>query len=194
MHIEQHIPFRTFYGKQKKKKLPWDNAPGNRPAAGTSRWHTACQALRSPRSPTFKGKKEKKESRGGSRQEEGEMKTKPQPLEVIGDLVLETGRGVDLPFHQLFLEPIASDLAQGLRSTDAHEEKFRTKRERGNRMRGRNRKTMIDEGIGRRGERPPCEKRRRSWSCFCGSGGEDVCCAERERERERREPSIMHLI
>lgn len=36
------------------------------------------------------------------------------PLEIIGDLVLEAGRGIDLPFHEFLLEPIAGDLAQSL--------------------------------------------------------------------------------
>lgn len=43
------------------------------------------------------------------------MTIKSQPLNVIGDLVFEAGRGVDLPFRQLLLEPIVGDLAQHLR-------------------------------------------------------------------------------
>jgi hypothetical protein len=39
---------------------------------------------------------------------------KAAPLEVIGDLVLEPGGGVLLPLGELFLQPIASDLAQRL--------------------------------------------------------------------------------
>lgn len=36
------------------------------------------------------------------------------PLEIVRDLVLEAGGGVDLPFDELLLEPVARDLAQGL--------------------------------------------------------------------------------
>lgn len=39
---------------------------------------------------------------------------KAAPLEVIGDLVLEPGGGVELPLGELLLQPIASDLAQRL--------------------------------------------------------------------------------
>jgi hypothetical protein len=39
---------------------------------------------------------------------------KAAPLEVIGDLVLEPDGGVLLPLGELFLQPIASDLAQRL--------------------------------------------------------------------------------
>uniref|UniRef100_A0A2P2LDS5 Putative ubiquitin-conjugating enzyme E2 16 n=2 Tax=Rhizophora mucronata TaxID=61149 RepID=A0A2P2LDS5_RHIMU len=35
-------------------------------------------------------------------------------LEIVGDFVLETDRRVDLPLHQLFLEPIARNLTQCL--------------------------------------------------------------------------------
>jgi hypothetical protein len=45
-------------------------------------------------------------ARGGER--------KAAPLEVIGDLVLEPGRGAELPLRELLLQPIASDLAQRL--------------------------------------------------------------------------------
>jgi len=39
---------------------------------------------------------------------------KAAPLEIIGDLVLEPGGGVELPLGELLLQPIASDLAQRL--------------------------------------------------------------------------------
>ena len=35
-------------------------------------------------------------------------------MKIIGDLVFETGRRIDLPLEKLFLEPIASNLTQSL--------------------------------------------------------------------------------
>lgn len=35
-------------------------------------------------------------------------------MEIIGDFVLESRGGIDLPFDQLFLESVAGDLAQSL--------------------------------------------------------------------------------
>lgn len=36
-------------------------------------------------------------------------------MEIIGDFVFETCRGIDLPLQELLLEPIASNLTQSLK-------------------------------------------------------------------------------
>ena len=48
------------------------------------------------------------------------LKNQILPLEIIGDFVFETGKRVDLPLYQLFLQPIARYLTQGLK----HQNKF----------------------------------------------------------------------
>jgi hypothetical protein len=58
-------------------------------------------------------KKKGKRNKGGIAGREDAVR-KAAPLEVIGDLVLEPGGGVELPLGELLLQPIASDLAQRL--------------------------------------------------------------------------------
>ena len=41
------------------------------------------------------------------------------PLEIVCDFVLETSGGIDLPLHELFLEPIAGNLTQILKHTSS---------------------------------------------------------------------------
>lgn len=44
----------------------------------------------------------------------GASKLNDPPLKVISDPVLEARRGVDLPFKELLLQPVAGDFAQCL--------------------------------------------------------------------------------
>jgi hypothetical protein len=48
------------------------------------------------------------------KQKSTKRKEKGRPLEIVSDLVFETGRRIHLPLQELLLEPIASNLTQNL--------------------------------------------------------------------------------
>lgn len=118
-------------------------------------------------------------------------RVKGQPWEVIGDLVLESRRGVDLPFHQLLLEPVARDLTQRLRRIRPNSLRleggfFKEWRKKGDWSRlekesVKRRRRRIGLTL-REGAEELVMLRRRRWE---GGGGGAGCDPERERERRK---------
>lgn len=67
-------------------------------------------------------------------------------MEIVGDFVLETGGGIDLPLHELFLEPIAGNLAQILNPKPHQNQKLkRTQKEREKGIEEREREIRLRE-------------------------------------------------
>lgn len=80
-------------------------------------------------------------------------------MEIVGDLVVESRRRTDLPFHQLFLEPVACNLAQ----TQLHNI---------NKNQLQIMRDEKQEKEKKKKTREPCEKVQRCWSCLMCSGGD----------------------